>query len=144
MLVGRREHEVVVTTATGQIGGALTNLVLDAGAEEILLSGHPGRPPGSQPVAPGSCKARQDDAGFVTEALRGAQAMFWLTPPDYLAQDSEPSESLRPGGGRGCAGQSRRADSEPFERQRACRRGRGQVVRPSDVEKIPESGPRRM
>jgi len=79
--------KVVVTTATGQIGGALTNLLLDAGAEVILPVRHPEKVARFAARGARIMQGSLDDAGFVTEALRGAQAMFWLTPPDYLAQD---------------------------------------------------------
>jgi uncharacterized protein YbjT (DUF2867 family) len=79
--------KVVVTTATGQIGGALTNLLLDAGAEVILPVRHPEKAARFAARGARIMQGSQDDTGFVTEALRGAQAIFWLTPPDYLAQD---------------------------------------------------------
>ena len=79
--------KVVVTTPTGQIGGALTNLLLDSGAEVILPVRYPEKAARFAARGARIMQGSQDDARFVTEALRGASAIFWITQPDYLAPD---------------------------------------------------------
>ncbi len=79
--------QVVVTTPTGQIGRAVARMLLDAGVEVVL--------PVRKPEAVGEFAARgarivvgsQTDIAFMTSASRGADALFWVTPPDYHAAD---------------------------------------------------------
>jgi uncharacterized protein YbjT (DUF2867 family) len=79
--------KIVVNTPTGNIGRALTARLLDSGNELVLLVRDPHK---VQEFATRSCTILQgtlEDAAFVQEATRGADVLFWVTPPNYTADD---------------------------------------------------------
>lgn len=78
---------VVVTGSTGNIGRPLTDRLLDAGLNVVLLVRDPSRVAdfaarGARPV-----QGDLTDQVFVVEASRGAETLFWLTPPSYGADN---------------------------------------------------------
>ncbi len=78
---------IAVTTPTGNIGRALTDRLLKAGAEVTLLVRDPAKV--SEFTARGA-KALQgslEDEAYLIEATAGTEALFWLTPPDYATDD---------------------------------------------------------
>jgi uncharacterized protein YbjT (DUF2867 family) len=78
---------VVVTTPTGNIGRVVAERLLDGGADVVL----PVRDPAKvQDLADRGATVLQGDLtdeGFVIEATRASDCVFWLTPPNYGAED---------------------------------------------------------
>ncbi len=72
----------VVTTPTGNIGRQLVDNLLAAGRPVRVIARDPSKLPaatrGRVEVVPGS----HGEAGVVDRAFRGADAVFWLMPPD--------------------------------------------------------------
>ncbi len=86
--------KVVVSTPTGNIGRVLTRRLLDAGAEVVLTVRRPDKVKDVVERGATALQGSLDDPGFVTEATRGADVLFWLTPPkldvpDYRAHQNE-------------------------------------------------------
>jgi len=78
---------IAITAPSGHIGSQLVHRLLASGAQVTLLARdrrkvaeHAKR---GAKVAEGSLT----DASFVIEATKGAQALFWLTPPDLRSDD---------------------------------------------------------
>jgi uncharacterized protein YbjT (DUF2867 family) len=82
---------IVITTPTGNIGGRVLSQLLKAGAEVSEIVRNPEKLSESirsrVKVHQGSLK----DADLVTQAFKGAKAIFWLTPSDYTDPDVEKS-----------------------------------------------------
>jgi uncharacterized protein YbjT (DUF2867 family) len=78
---------IAVTAPTGHIGSQLTHRLLAAGAPVTLLVRD--RRKVAEQVKRGARVAEGSltDASFVAEATKGAQALFWLTPPDPTSTD---------------------------------------------------------
>jgi uncharacterized protein YbjT (DUF2867 family) len=78
---------IAITTPSGHIGSKVTELLLDAKADLVLLTRDPSKVKSfsSQgvPVLLGS----PDDAAFVTTATKGVDVLFWVTPPNYTSTD---------------------------------------------------------
>jgi uncharacterized protein YbjT (DUF2867 family) len=80
---------IVVTTPTGQIGGQLARLLIDAGEAIRVIARDPER------VAPEVRKAAEvvqgshGDPAVIDTALKGADALFWLVPPAPRAESQE-------------------------------------------------------
>jgi uncharacterized protein YbjT (DUF2867 family) len=79
--------KVLVTAASGNIGSRVAERVVAAGAEAVLLSRHPAKlsalsARGAQVLPVGS-----DDAAGLLSAARGADALFYLAPPNPGAED---------------------------------------------------------
>jgi len=74
---------IVVTTPTGRIGHQVLDLLLARGAEVRVIVRDPARLPAAVrdrvDVVPGS----HDDPQVVDRAFTGADAVFWLVPPDF-------------------------------------------------------------
>lgn len=79
---------IVVTTPTGQIGAQLLDRLLDR-ADGVRVVSRTGRLPahlhGRVEVARGSHR----DVTVLSAALRGADSLLWLVPPNPLAADVE-------------------------------------------------------
>jgi uncharacterized protein YbjT (DUF2867 family) len=78
---------IAVTTPTGHIGKAVTTHLLDAGAHVTLLVRNPEKVKAFADRGATVLQGSQDDKDFVTKATQGVDALFWLTPPDYLSTD---------------------------------------------------------
>jgi uncharacterized protein YbjT (DUF2867 family) len=78
---------IAVTTPTGHIGKAVTSHLLDAGAQVTLLARYPEKVREFAERGATVFQGAQDDKDFVTRATQGVDALFWLTPPDYLSTD---------------------------------------------------------
>jgi uncharacterized protein YbjT (DUF2867 family) len=78
---------IAVTTPTGHIGKAVTNHLLDAGARVTLLVRNPEKVKEFADRGARVFQGSQDDKDFVTRATQGVDALFWLTPPDFLSND---------------------------------------------------------
>src|SRR4030088_122295 len=84
-VIAEEASMIVVTTPTGLIGHQVLDNLLDSGEELRLIARDP-------PAIPADVRARIDivegshgDAAVVDEAFAGANAVFWLTPPDPQA-----------------------------------------------------------
>ncbi|MBB4692076.1 NmrA family NAD(P)-binding protein [Paractinoplanes abujensis] len=78
---------IAVTTPTGHVGSHVVRLLVQAGVRPRVLVRDPDKlPPGLRPLVD---VARGDllDAAFVTEALTGAEALFWASPEVFTAPD---------------------------------------------------------
>ncbi|MFQ5511428.1 MAG: NmrA family NAD(P)-binding protein [Candidatus Krumholzibacteriia bacterium] len=86
--------KIAVNTPNGNIGRPLTTHLLDAGAELILLTRSPQK---VAPFAERGAVVREgnlEDEGFVIEATRGADVLFWLTVGDYSVDDLRSYQNL--------------------------------------------------
>ena len=79
--------DIAVTTPTGHVGSRVVQLLLQAGVRPIVLVRDPAR------LAP-EVRERVEvrvgdlaDAPFVREATRNVQAVFWVDPTDFAADD---------------------------------------------------------
>lgn len=78
---------IVVTTPTGHIGSKLTNILLDRGAEVTLIARHPDKVANFKSRGARVVAGEHDDAKVLEQALEGADALFWLTPPNETSHD---------------------------------------------------------
>jgi uncharacterized protein YbjT (DUF2867 family) len=79
--------KIAVNTPTGNIGNALTQHLLDAEADVILLVRNPEK---VKAFAERGAEVHQGtlaDKDFVVEATQGVDALFWVTPGDYTSDD---------------------------------------------------------
>ena len=79
--------KVAIVTPTGNIGSKLAPRLLEAGAELILLCRDPKKV--SALAARGARVEVGDlkDGDYVARAAQGADALFWLNPPDFSTPD---------------------------------------------------------
>ena len=80
---------IVITTPTGAIGSQVLRLLLDTasthGEPLRVVARDPGRLPGDVRERIDVVAGSQADAAVVERALDGADALFWLPPPDRHA-----------------------------------------------------------
>ena len=79
---------IAVTTPTGHIGSALVRLLLDAGYDDLLLLLRDVQKLDAD--VRGRVETREgslEDAAYVRRATEGADALFWLSPPNWGADD---------------------------------------------------------
>ncbi|NGO68341.1 NAD(P)H-binding protein [Streptomyces boncukensis] len=80
---------IVITTPTGQIGGRLLDILLDeapARGEELrVIVRDPGKLPDAVRARVDVVTGSHDDAEVTDRAFTGADAVFWLVPPDARA-----------------------------------------------------------
>lgn len=79
--------KIAVTTPTGNIGNKVANPLLDRKSDVRLIARHPEKVKdlasrGAQVIAGG-----HSDPTVVEQAVRGADALFWLTPSDMTSHD---------------------------------------------------------
>jgi uncharacterized protein YbjT (DUF2867 family) len=72
---------IVITTPTGQIGRQVFGNLLDSGEQPRVIARDPSQLPAELDIIEGS----HGDAAVVDKAFAGADAVFWLTPPDPQA-----------------------------------------------------------
>jgi len=79
--------KVAIVTPTGNTGSKLAPRLLDGGAELILLCRDPKKV--SALTARGAKAEVGDlkDAGYVARATERADALYWVTPPDFSVPD---------------------------------------------------------
>jgi uncharacterized protein YbjT (DUF2867 family) len=77
--------KVAVTTPTGNIGKVVTDRLLQAGADVTLLVRDPAKVKGFTDRGARAVACNLEDGDSVTRATRGAECLFWLTPPNYAA-----------------------------------------------------------
>src|ERR1700759_1162178 len=78
---------IVVTTPTGNVGSKVAPILLDRGAEITVIARHPEKV--KQLAARGARVVQGDhsDSKVVQSALKDADALFWLIPPQYSSHD---------------------------------------------------------
>jgi len=78
---------IVVTTPTGNIGSKLVHNLIRAGVRPTVIVRNAARlDPGVRDLVDVR-EGDQLDLGFVRQATKDAEALFWLTPPDNSAED---------------------------------------------------------
>ncbi|HZM17743.1 MAG TPA: NAD(P)H-binding protein [Candidatus Krumholzibacteria bacterium] len=77
--------QVVVNTPTGNIGRLVTEKLLQAGCEPTLLARHPEKVRDFAARGATVLEGHLEDEAFVARATRGAELLFWLTPPHPTA-----------------------------------------------------------
>lgn len=78
---------IVITTPTGQIGRALTEQLFGCGEAVTLLVRDAQKLPETIRKNATVLEGSLDDAEFVIRVTRGAEALFWLTPPNLGASN---------------------------------------------------------
>jgi uncharacterized protein YbjT (DUF2867 family) len=79
--------KIALAAATGHIGSKLAPRLLDGGADLVLLCRDPKK------VTALTARGAKAEAGdlkdgeYVRRATQGVDAIFWLTPPDFVAPD---------------------------------------------------------
>ncbi|MGQ0722109.1 MAG: NmrA family NAD(P)-binding protein [Candidatus Eiseniibacteriota bacterium] len=79
--------KVAVTTPTGHIGGVVTDALLRAGADVVLLVRDPAKVKGFTARGAAAQAGSLEDAEFVRRATRATDCLFWVTPPSFGAAD---------------------------------------------------------
>ena len=79
--------KIAVTTPTGNIGNKVANLLLERKCDVRVIARHPEKVKdlasrGAQVIA-----GEHSDPAVVEQAVRGADALFWLTPSQMTAHD---------------------------------------------------------
>ena len=79
---------IVITTPTGQVGRAVLEQLVEAGAPARVIARHPERL--AEPVRAHvtAVTGSHDNPEVLTEALFGADSLFWLVPPNFRAADA--------------------------------------------------------
>jgi len=80
---------IVITTPSGQIGHQVLENLLDSGEELRVISLDPSALPADVRERVEIVEGSHSDAAVVDEAFTGADAVFWLTPPDPRAPSVE-------------------------------------------------------
>jgi uncharacterized protein YbjT (DUF2867 family) len=79
--------KIVVTTPTGHIGNKLANILLDRKSDVTLIARHPDKVKDLTSRGAKVIAGEHSDAALVEQAVRGADALFWLTPADMTSHD---------------------------------------------------------
>jgi uncharacterized protein YbjT (DUF2867 family) len=77
---------IVVTTPTGAIGSKVVSNLLDRDAKVRVIVRDPDRLPGAVRDRVEVVAGTHGDPGVVTAAFAGAEAVFWLVPPDHRTE----------------------------------------------------------
>ena len=78
---------IVVTTPTGQIGSKLANILLDRKSDVTLIARHPEKVKNLTSRGAKVIAGEHSDPALLEQAVRGADALFWLTPADMTSHD---------------------------------------------------------
>ena len=79
--------KIAITTPAGHIGSKVTELLINSGADLVLPVRDPSKVKRWAERGARVYAGSQDDAAFLTEATRGADALLWVTPPNPRAPD---------------------------------------------------------
>src|SRR5689334_22413045 len=79
--------KIVVTTPTGHIGNKLANLLLDRKSDVTLIARHPEKVKDLASRGAKVIAGEHSDSTVMEQALRGAEALFWLTPSEITSHD---------------------------------------------------------
>jgi uncharacterized protein YbjT (DUF2867 family) len=80
---------IVITTPTGQIGRQVLGNLLDSGEQLRVIARDPSQLPAKVREDLDIVEGSHGDAAVVDKAFAGADAVFWLTPPDPRAPSVE-------------------------------------------------------
>lgn len=80
---------IVINTPAGNIGRVVTDELVKAKEDVVIISRHPAKVAGLVQRGAHLVEGSIDDTAVLDRALKGADALFWLTPfafdhPDYL------------------------------------------------------------
>jgi len=78
---------IAVTTPTGHIGSKLANILLDRKADVTLIARHPEKVKNLASRGAKVIAGEHSDPAIVEQAVRGADALFWLTPAEMTSHD---------------------------------------------------------
>ncbi len=78
---------IAVTTPTGQIGSKLANILLDRKSDVTLIARHPEKVKNLASRGAKVIAGEHGDPAVVERAVRGADALFWLTPAEMTSHD---------------------------------------------------------
>ncbi len=79
--------KIIVTTPTGQIGSKLANILLDRKSDVTLIARHPEKVKDLASRGAKVIAGEHGDPAVVEQAVRGADALFWLTPAEMTSHD---------------------------------------------------------
>jgi uncharacterized protein YbjT (DUF2867 family) len=79
--------KIVVTTPTGKIGGNLANILLDRGAAVTLIARNPAKVNALASRGARVLAGEHDNLDVLENAVQGADALFWVTPPNQSSHD---------------------------------------------------------
>lgn len=90
---------IVITTPTGTIGRQVLDNILDSGEPIRVIARNPSRLRAETRKRVEVVEGSHGDLKVVTEAFRGADAVFWLVAPDSRAESAEAAyvDFSRPG-----------------------------------------------
>jgi NAD(P)H dehydrogenase (quinone) len=80
---------IAVTTPTGNVGSHVARLLCQAGVRPRLLLRNPDRLDAELRDRAELAVGDQRDAGYVAEATRGVEAVFWVHPDDWSLPDPD-------------------------------------------------------
>jgi uncharacterized protein YbjT (DUF2867 family) len=79
--------KIALTTPTGHIGNKLANILLDRKADVTLIARHPEKVKDLVSRGAKIVAGEHSDSTVVEQAVRGADALFWLTPSEPTSHD---------------------------------------------------------
>jgi len=79
--------KISVTTPTGHIGNKLANILLDRKSDVTLIARHPEKVKDLASRGAEIIAGEHSDSAIVEQAVRGADAVFWLTPSEITSHD---------------------------------------------------------
>jgi uncharacterized protein YbjT (DUF2867 family) len=79
--------KIAITTPTGHIGNKIANILLDGKSDVTLIARHPEKVKNLASRGAKVIAGEHTDPAIVEEAVRGADALFWLTPSDITSHD---------------------------------------------------------
>lgn len=80
---------IAVTTPAGNVGSHVVRMLCQAGVRPRLLLRNPGRLDAGVRDQSELAVGDQRDAGYVAEATRGVEAVFWVHPDDWSLPDPD-------------------------------------------------------
>ena len=78
---------IAVTTPTGQIGSKLANILLGRKSDVTLIARHPEKVKNLASRGAKVIAGEHSDPEVVEQAVRGIDALFWLTPAEMTSHD---------------------------------------------------------
>ena len=79
--------KIAVTTPTGHIGNKLANILLDRRSDVTLIARHPEKVKDLASRGAKVIAGEHSDPAVVEQAVRGADALFWLTPSEITSHN---------------------------------------------------------
>lgn len=79
--------KITVTTPTGHIGGKLVNILLDRKADVTVIARHPEKVKSLAGRGAKVIAGEHSNPAIVEQAVRGADALFWLSPAEMTSRD---------------------------------------------------------